>query len=106
MKFKFLRYYFPIGLGVCIALIIGGFILQEKLDWKLTITLIASIISSIYFVEKQKLEQMEFFIKLFTECNRRYDSLNEKLNQILREDQQKELSPDQIDLLYDKTSIK
>ncbi len=100
MKFKILRYYLPVALTACIALIIAGFVFQEKLDWKLTITLVASIISSIYFVEKQKLEQMEFFIKLFTECNKRYDMLNENLNEILQENQQKELSSGQVDLLY------
>ena len=101
MKFKILRYYLPLALASCIALIIAGFVFQEKLDWKLNITLVASIISSIYFVEKQKIEQMEAFIKIFTECNKRYGMLNEKLNEILCEDEQKELSSPQIDLLYD-----
>lgn len=101
MKFKIFRYYFPMALFVSIVLIIVGFVFQEKLDWKLNITLVGSIISSIYFVEKQKLEQMVLFKELFTEFNRRYDALNEGLNQILDEDQEKGLSKDQINLLYD-----
>jgi hypothetical protein len=100
MKFKILRYYLPIALMVCVALIIAGFIFPGKLDWKLNITLVASIISSIYFVEKQRPEKMEFFIKLFTECNKRYDDLNEKLNEMVQEDPQNGLSSEQMDLLY------
>jgi hypothetical protein len=89
------------ALFVSIVLIIVGFVFQEKLDWKLNITLVGSIISSIYFVEKQKLEQIVLFKELFTDFNKRYDGLNEKLNGILREDQHKELTPEQIDTLYD-----
>ena len=101
MKFKIFRYYFPMALFVSIVLIIVGFVFQEKLDWKLNITLVGSIISSIYFVEKQKLEQIVLFKELFTDFNKRYDGLNEKLNGILREDQHTELTPEQIDTLYD-----
>ena len=101
MKFKIFRYYFPTALFASIVLIIVGFVYLEKLDWKLTITLVGSIISSIYFVEKQKLEQMVLFKDLFTEFNKRYDGLNEKLNEILQEDQEKELTQEQIDILYD-----
>jgi len=89
------------ALFVSIVLIIVGFVFQEKLDWKLNITLVGSIISSIYFVEKQKLEQMVLFKELFTKFNERYDGLNEKLNEILEEDKQKELTQEQIDILYD-----
>jgi hypothetical protein len=101
MKFTMFRYYFPIALAISVILIIVGFIFSQKLDWKLNLTLVGSIISSIYFVEKQKLEQMELFKELFTEFNRRYDGLNERLNQILVEDHKRELSTEQIDVLYD-----
>ena len=84
----------------CLVVIIFGFIFRERLDSKMNITLVGSILSSIYFVEKQKLEQMEIFKQLFTEFNKRYDGLNEGLNKIITEDQEKELSRDQIDLLY------
>ena len=86
MKFKIFRYYFPMALFISIVLIIVGFVFQEKLDWKLNITLVGSIKSSVYFVEKQKLEQMVLFKELFTKFNGRYDGLNEKLNEILEED--------------------
>jgi hypothetical protein len=101
MKFKIFRYYFPISLVVAIIIVIAGFVFQRVLDWKLIITLVGSIISSIYFVEKQKLEQLRLFKELFAEFNKRYDGLNEKLNQILIEDQRNELTPEQINILYD-----
>lgn len=101
MKFKIFRYYFPIALSVSIILVVTGFFFSERLDWKLIITLIGSIISSIYFIEKQKLEQLRLFKDLFSELNKRYDGLNEKLNEILAENQQNELTSEQINILYD-----
>ncbi|MBM4339487.1 MAG: hypothetical protein FJ110_08070 [Deltaproteobacteria bacterium] len=101
IKYKVFQYYFPIALSISIILIIAGFVFPAVLDWKLIITLVGSIISSIYFIEKQKLEQMALFKELFTDFNRRYDGMNERLNQILEEDQEKPLSKDQIHLLYD-----
>lgn len=101
MKFKIFRFYFPIALSISIILIISGFVFSENLDWKLIITLVGSIISSIYFIEKQKLEQLMLFKELFAKFNERYDGLNEKLNQILDEDQNKKLTPVQINILYD-----
>lgn len=38
----------------------------------------------VYFVQKQKLEELHLFRDLFSGFNERYDDLNEKLNRILR----------------------
>ena len=39
-------------------------------------------LTTIYFVQKQKLEEMKLFKDLFTEFNQRYDCLNGKLSDI------------------------
>jgi hypothetical protein len=39
-------------------------------------------LSAIYFVQKQRLEEMHLFKQIFTECNKRYDELNKQLNAI------------------------
>ena len=100
MKFKILRYHFLIASVACLVLIVAGFVTPKFLDWKYNITLIGSILYSIYLVENHKIEQTRLFKELFTEFNKRYDGLNEGLNTIIAEDQEKELSRDQIDLLY------
>lgn len=101
MKHKFYRYYIPIALMVCIPILILGFCTIPHLDWRLTITILGGIFSSIYFVQKQRLEEVQLFRGLFKEFNKRYDRLNEPLNQILQSDDKQELTPDQINKLYD-----
>ncbi len=65
------------------------------------IAIVGGILSSIYFVQKQKLEETRLFKELFAEFNERYDKLNESLNQILRANPDQNLSSKEIDILYD-----
>ena len=46
------------------------------IDWKLVVTLVGLTVSLIFFVQKQKLEELKLFKELFTEFNRRYDEMN------------------------------
>ena len=43
------------------------------------VTVMSSLLSVAYFLQKQKLEEMRLFRELFKECNGRYDSMNECL---------------------------
>jgi hypothetical protein len=45
-------------------------------------TLVGVALTVIYFVQKQKLEEFQLFEKLFTQFNRRYDELNDKLENV------------------------
>lgn len=101
MKHRFYRYYIPIALIVCIPIVFLGFRGIPHLDWRLTITILGGIFSSIYFVQKQRLEEVQLFKELFKEFNERYDKLNEALNQICEGDDKQELTSDQINTLYD-----
>jgi hypothetical protein len=46
-------------------------------------TVVATFLSLIYFIQKQKLEELMLFRELFKEFNARYDSMNEKLAKIV-----------------------
>ncbi len=65
--------------GICLWVVIG-----EDLDWKIMLTALGSGISSFYFFQKQKLDEIRLMKELITDFNSRYDNLNETLNDILR----------------------
>ena len=99
MKHRFYQYYILFALTLCIIIIILRFC--AILDWGLTITILGGIFSSIYFVQKQRLEEVQLFKELFNEFNSRYDRLNESLNQILQDNNRQELTREEINTLYD-----
>lgn len=49
-------------------------------DWGKAVPLVGVALSSVYFVQKQKLEELRLFQTLFREFNERYDRMNERLN--------------------------
>jgi hypothetical protein len=69
-------------------------------NWKLLLTLWGGVLSSLYFISKQKLEETRLFAELFQSFNRRYDKMNEGLNELM-ENPDRELRPCDKDLLYD-----
>ena len=46
-------------------------------------TVVGALLSLIYFVQKQKLEELRLFRELFKELNARYDEMKEKLARIV-----------------------
>ena len=52
-------------------------------NWQLALTVAGGALSFIYFVQKQKLEELRLFKELFTEFNARYDSLQDRLLPVL-----------------------
>lgn len=78
--------------GICLWVLIG-----KDLDWKIMLTALGSGISSFYFFQKQKLDEIRLMKDLITDFNSRYDNLNKKLNDIRRkvaEDPSTELDQD------------
>ena len=59
-----------------------------------------AILSIVYFVQKQKLEETKLFRDIFKECNERYDAINEALAQICDSDDDV-LSAEEAALLID-----
>lgn len=59
-----------------------------------------ALLSIVYFVQKQKLEETRLFREIFKECNARYDGMNEALATVC-DVRNEELSPDERRLLVD-----
>ena len=65
------------------------------------LTIIGAIAAFFYFWYKQHLEETKLFKELFTEFNRRYDGLNNRLNEIIRGDPTTKLKEDERSLVFD-----
>src|ERR1035437_6615453 len=85
LKHWFFRYY---SLVVAL-LLVGGLCVTISSEtaghWRALGGFIAAVLSLIYFIQKQKLEELKLFKEIFTIFNESYDGLSEKLNRI-RED--------------------
>lgn len=85
MNNKFKKFWFKHYVWVILAsLLISVFIIIFNIEKPLTslATLTGIALSTIYFVQKQKLEEIKLFKELFTEFNERYDKLNDKIEDI------------------------
>ena len=51
-------------------------------SWGAPITLVGAVISGVFFVQKQKLDELRLFRELFLDFNKRYDGLNDHLTSI------------------------
>lgn len=61
---------------------------------------LGAILSVVYFVQKQKLEETKLFREIFQECNRRYDAMNELL-EMARASDEAHLNTEETSLLVD-----
>lgn len=62
---------------------------------------LGSIFGLSYFILQQQLQEVKFFQELFLQFNKRYDCLNERLNEILDGSTDLPLTPSETLLLYD-----
>ena len=101
MKQFLFRYY---GWIAFIAFIIVGVLAATNVAGfrgHLLLLSVGAIFSFIFATQRQKLEELTLFKKLFTEFNTRYDRFNEELNRIVEEDADAELSRKDRNLLDD-----
>jgi hypothetical protein len=76
------RNYWRIAPVVALALI-AIIAARHPQGWEsLTATTLGGALAFCYFVQKQKLDELRLFKDLFTDFNRRYDAMNEKLENI------------------------
>jgi hypothetical protein len=73
------KYYVYIVLVVLLVIIASIRLMNVKDSFALMATFSGAALSTIYFVQKQKLEEIKLFKELFTEFNERYECLNDKL---------------------------
>ena len=69
-------------------------------NWAAVATGTGVVLSSIFFIQKQKLEELRLFQTLFREFNARYDEMNERLTEV-RETFGSDPSPADRDFLVD-----
>lgn len=82
-KFWLLRHYWWL-LGFLLFSAVGIGLVRQS-DLATMAPFIAAILSTLYFLQKQKLEELKTFIEIFESCNKRYDRLNADLEKICRE---------------------
>jgi hypothetical protein len=80
-------------------LLITAFIVFISFEfWRpqLWISTIGVILSSIYFIQKQKLEELRLFSNLFDDFNSRYDALNEDLESFINDEEVQTLTKEEL----------
>lgn len=77
IKFWLFEHYWWL---LCAAVAIALAILLARNEQVATVaTVVGALLSIVYFLQKQKLEEMRLFREIFKECNARYDGMNEQL---------------------------
>ncbi|MGH9855944.1 MAG: hypothetical protein ACREBD_39415 [Blastocatellia bacterium] len=65
------------------------------------LTVVGSLFTFFYFIQKQQLEELTLFKGLFTDFNKRYDEMNDKVNKIANAEIKRPLTPEEKDILDD-----
>mgnify|MGYP001439575906 CR=1 FL=1 len=98
LKFWFFTHYWWILL-LTVVLTVAGLLWRNE-NLTTVVTLVGSLLSLLYFLQKQKLEELHLFRALFKEFNERYDTLNEKLA-LIAEEKSADLSTKECETLID-----
>src|SRR5258707_11691626 len=81
VKHWVLRHYLWVAL-ILLLLTIAAAVLFTPLNGKDWVPILGIPFTFLWTIQKQKIEELELFKKLFTEFNRRYSRLNNELNKI------------------------
>lgn len=98
LKFWFLEHYWWLLCIVITSTSATLIVLKEPITTIATV--VGALLSLIYFIQKQKLEELRLFRELFKEFNERYDAMNEQLERIL-ESKEVEISAQERETLID-----
>lgn len=101
LKFWFFCNYWWLVTLVFVGIGMGMVLLWPGVDFKLLATLLGTFLSLLYFLQKQRLEEMRLFREIFAECNGRYDKMNERLNAIVEAPGDQSLQVEELGLLRD-----
>ena len=74
---------------------------RAREDITLAITVVGSVFSFFFVIQKQASEDIRLFKELFVDFNKRYDTLNEGLNRIVEEESTSPLTDEEEDILND-----
>ncbi len=85
LKHAFFNVYWIVAILVAAAAYLVLGYLPPTPDWKLLLTAFGAILSFVYFVQKQRLEELKLFKELFAEFNARYDRFNDQLAKLSKD---------------------
>jgi hypothetical protein len=71
------------------------------LEWKRRLAIAGGVLTSLYLLQKQKLEETQLFNELFQSFNHRYDEMNDCLNRIVDKPEEEVLTEVEQTQLYD-----
>lgn len=91
LKFWFYKNYWWILFIISIIIFLILFVRNESTST--VVTFVGAILSIIYFIQKQKLEEMRLFRELFKDFNSRYDRMHADIYRIMN-DSNDDLSDD------------
>jgi predicted nucleic acid-binding protein len=81
--------------------ILAPLLFAKGTDWKVLLTVVGTLLSFVYFIQKQQLDEAKFSNELFIRFNQRYDELNERLNHIKNKNVSEMLESHEFDTLND-----
>ena len=101
-KHKVFRHFWWLALLLtAIWILLSVCWIENASHWKLPVTLFGGLLSALYFVQKQKLEETRLFEELFRSFNDRYDQMNGDLNQLIDRTDKQVITKEDKNLLYD-----
>jgi len=77
------HYLAIVALTLLIVVILTSILYANGADWKVLLAVIGGLLSFVYFIQKQQLDEAKLFKELFVEFNEKYNGMNEKLNEII-----------------------
>ncbi len=92
------KWYAPISVLVFAAAMV--FAISGKPHWKQSATIAAGAYAFAFAVQKQNLEETRLFKDLFEQFNKQYDKMNDDLNMIWEQPDDKQLNEDEIKKLF------
>jgi len=98
LKFWFFKHCWWIIPGTLVSMVIYLLLMEHQI--KNLITILGSMLSLLYFLQKQKLEELKVFRSLFKEFNKRYDRMNEEISRIVAKNGEA-LTPNEKAMLVD-----
>lgn len=84
-----------------IAIVWVSYSSRAREDIVLALTVIGSVFSFFFVIQKQASEDIRLFKELFVDFNKRYDMLNEKLNHLAEKEPTARLTKEEKDTLND-----
>lgn len=72
----------PILIALVLIWLVAPSDLALGLEWRQRLAITGGILTGLYLLQKQKLEETQLFVDLFESFNHRYDALNDDLNDL------------------------